>query len=259
MEYWTKNPSLSFPRFGVLTRFISFRILCSVMTISACDVAFFIRILTQYMVYQYSYYKPHLNIKFEVYITFTCFLILFLLVTAFELFTVYNICIVLLLIHEYILLIIASRKLCSLLRQHLNDAIQHENQSKLVILYYQIAYKEYKYCSTIMFISLFAQSIGASLYLLNQVVIKFVSEDSSYPSIAKPILCTSLLQIILISIGTSIQFILYLIVSIRRLARCIYRRINLNHSVASSSHSLQPLIEKHNSAYIRRYGNRYMM
>ena len=260
MEYWTKDPSASFPRFDEFTRYISFRIIGSVMTISVCAMAFFIRILTQYMVYQYSYYKPHLNIKFEVYISLTCFLILFLMVTVFELFTVYNICIVLLLIYEYIILIIASRKLCLLLRQHLNDAIRHENQSQLVILYYQIAYKEYKYCSTIMLIALFAQFTGTSLYLLNQVVIKFVVHDSSHSPLIKTIvICTSLLQIILISIGTSIPLMLYLIVSIRRLARYIYKYINLNRHVSASSHSLQPLIEQHNSAYIRRSGNRYML
>ena len=259
LDYWTKDPSASFPRYDELTRSVSFRIICTVMTISGCAVIFFIRILTQYMVHQYSYYKPHLNIKFQVYISLTPLLVLFLLITVFKLITVCSICIVLLLVHEYILLIIASRKLCLLLRQHLYDAIRHENKSKLVILYYQIAYKEYKYCSTIVSIALFAQGTGSCLYLLSQIGIHFVEYDSSYWSLSKPITCISLLQIICISIGTSIQIILYSIVSIRRLFRDIYKRINLDHRISSSTYSLQPLIEKHNSAYIRRSGNRYML
>ena len=180
MEMWTENPSFSFPAYDELIGTVFLRTTWSFMIIPLSALAFFIRILTQYMVYQYSYYKPHLNIKFQVYISLTPLLVLFLLVTVFKLITVCSICIVLLLVYEYILLIIASRKLCLLLRQHLYDAIRHENQSKLVILYYQIAYKEYKYCSTIMSIALFAQFTGACLYLLSQIVIHFVEYNSSY-------------------------------------------------------------------------------
>ena len=259
MESWTKDPYASFPQYDEFIGSLTFRFVGSVMTISVSAMAFFIRILTQYMVCQYSYYKPHLNIKFELYISLTCLLTLFLMVTVFELITLYNICTVLLLVYEYILLIIASRKLCLLLRQHLHDAILHENQNRLVILYYQIAYKEYKYCSTIMLIALFVQYMGASLYLLNQLVINFTLDELSYWSLSKPIKLICLLQLIFISIGTSIQLILYLIVSIRRLFRYIYKRMTLNRQISSSMSSLQPLIESHNSAYFRRSGNRHML
>ena len=256
MEMWTNNPSVSFPGYYELIGTTFLRTTWSFIIIPLSALAFFIRILTQYMVHQYSYYKPHLNIKFQVYISLTPLLVLFILMTVFKLITVCSICIVLLLVHEYILLIIASRKLCLLLRQHLYDAIRHENQSKLVILYYQIAYKEYKYCSIIILIALFAQFTGASLYLLNQIVIHFV-EYTSYWSLLTPITC-SLLQLMFISIGTSIQIILYLIVSIRRLVRYIYKRINVNKQISSMS-SLKRLIAEHNTAYIRRSGNRNML
>ena len=249
MEMWTEDPYVSFPGYSDLIGTIFLRTTWSFIIIPLSALAFFIRILTQYMVHQYSYYKPHLNIKFQVYISLTPLLVLFLLIT------VCNICIVLLLVHEYILLIIASRKLCLLLRQHLRDAIRHENQSKLVILYYQIAYKDYKYCTTIILIALFAQFTGACLYLLNQIVINFVGYTPSYWSFFTPI---SLLQLIFISIGTSIQIILYLIVSIRRLVRYIYKRINVNKQSSSMS-SLKRLIAEHNTAYIRRSGNRNML
>ena len=255
VKYWIQHPSNSFPNyyFLVLNRFIH-----SITTTSLCATAFFIRILTQYMVYKYSYYKDLLKLNLKVYISLTCLSILFIIATLFKLLAVYNICIVLILFYEYIQLIIEGKKLHLLLQQRLYDAVNHENQSAFVILYYQIAYKEYKYCSIIMLIALFAQYTGVSIYLLNQVVLNSI-EQCNYPTTVSSRFYinlysefTGLLQLILITFGTSIQIVLYLIVSIRRLFRYIYKRVNLNKQISSSRSSLQLLIAKHNLAYLRR-------
>ena len=258
VKYWFQNPSFSFPNYCDLEESSTFRFTNSITTTSLCATAFFIRILTQYMVYQYSYYKDILKLNFKVYISLTCLSILFIIATLFKLLAVYNICIVLILFYEYIQLIIEGRKLHLLLRQRLYDAVNHENQSDFVILYYQIAYKEYKYCSTIMLIALFAQYTGGSLYLLNQVVLNLIEQCNyryavfSSSSIFLYYEFTSILQLVFITIGTSIQIVLYLIVSIRRLFRYIYKRVNLNKQISSSRSSLQLLIAKHNLAYLRR-------
>ena len=149
VKAWLQHPSNSFPDYCFLGR-SSFRFTNSITTTSLCSMAFFIRILTQYMIYQYSYYKYLLKLNLNVYISLTCLSVLFIIATLFKLLAVYNICIVLILFYEYIKLIIEGRKLHLLLRQHLYDAVNHENQSNFVILYYQIAYKEYKYYSTII-------------------------------------------------------------------------------------------------------------
>ena len=47
---------------------------------SECVLTFLIRILTQYLVYLYSYYKPYLNLKLELYISITCWVTLILLI-----------------------------------------------------------------------------------------------------------------------------------------------------------------------------------
>ena len=48
--------------------------LYSVSTLTTyCLLAFLIRILTQYMVYQYSYFKPRFSLKFEIYISLSCY------------------------------------------------------------------------------------------------------------------------------------------------------------------------------------------
>ena len=258
VKAWLQDPSVSFPNYYNLVGSSLYRFTNSITTTSLCATAFFIRILTQYMVYQYSYYKDILKLNFKVYISLTCLSILFIIATLFKLLAVYNICIVLILFYEYIQLIIESKKLHLLLQQRLYDAVNHENQSDFVILYYRIAYKEYKYCSTIMLIALFAQYTGVSIYLLNQVVLNLI-EECNYPTtvfsrfyIILYSEFTGILQLILITIGTSIQIVLYLIVSIRRLFRYIYKRVNLNKQISSSRSSLQLLIAKHNLAYLRR-------
>ena len=256
LDLLLQDPSTSFPIYCELIESSIFRFICSITTTSICASVFFIRILTQYMVHQYSYYKDLLKLNFKVYISLTCLSIIFLMATLYTLLTIYNICIVLILSYEYIQLIIESRKLHLLLRQRLFDAVNHENQSNSVILYYQIAYKEYKYCSTIMLVALFAQYTGVSIYLLKQFVLNFIEQCSYRCTVFSHINLysefTGFSQLILITFGTSIQIVLYLIVSIRRLFRYIYKRVNLNKQISSSRSSLQLLIAKHNLAYLRR-------
>ena len=261
VNIWLLGPSFSFPSYRFLVEHSTYRFTNSITTTSVCATAFFIRILTEYMVYQYSYYKFLLKLNLKVYISLTCLSVLFIIATLFKLLMVYNICIVLILCYEYIQLIIEGRKLRLSLRQRLYDATNHENQSNFVILYYQIAYKEYKYCSTIMLIALFAQYMGLSLYLLNQNVGSLIEQNflTFYSCNIKTLFeLSSLLQLIFISFGTSIQIVLYLIVSIRRLFRYIHKRINLNTQISSSRSSLQLLIARHNLAYRRKNDYRNM-
>ena len=224
----------------------------SILT-TTCLLAFLIRILTQYMVYQYSYYKPRLNLKFEIYISLSCLFFLFFMATFLRLLKTFNVCIVFLLCYEYILLVIASRKLCLLLKQRLSDAITHEYQSNYVILYYRIGYKDYKICSTVMLIALFAQYLGISLICF-LTVFNAVNRDpylcldellAQYIVIS----CINSIELTLLTLGTSIQILVYMIVSFRRLFRCIRYRININGSISSQRSSIQSMIERNYMAY----------
>ena len=260
VKIWLLEPSFSFPTYNYLVEYSTFLFTNSITITSLCATAFFIRILTQYMVYQYSYYKDLLKLNLEIYIALTCLSTLFIIATLFKLLMIYNVCVVLILLKEYIQLIVEGRKLRLLLRQRLYDAVNHENQSHFVILYYQIACKEYKYCSTLMLIALFAQYMGVSVYLLNQIFINGVEEcipncrTLYYTMFYFYSEFSSISQLIFITIGTSIQIVLYSVVSIRRLFRYIYKRINLNKQISSSKSSLQPQIVKHNLAYTRKNG-----
>ena len=71
-----------------------------------------VRILTEFLVYQYSYYKPFLPLKFHIAIYLYTFIALFIMGMTRSLLILYYICIVLVIIREYILFVIASRKLC---------------------------------------------------------------------------------------------------------------------------------------------------
>ena len=220
-----------------------------------CLFAFLIRILTQYMVYQYSYYKPRLNLKFEIYISLSCLFFLFFMATFLRLLNIFNVCIVFLLYYEYILLVIASRKLCLLLKQRLSDAIIHEYQSNYVILYYRIGYKDYKICSAVMLIVLFAQYLGISIYcfftLFTAVNYKsYFCLDELFLQIT--VTSSSIIigmELTFLTLGTSIQILVYMMVSFRRLFLCIRSRININESISSQRSSIQSMIERNYMAY----------
>ena len=268
LELTTISP---FSSYAMLQWSVLFRMFSTSITLAFYAMAFFIRILTQYLSYQYSYFKPHLNSKFEIYISFTCLIILFFMSVVLQLVIIYHICIVLLLIYEYILLAVESRKLCLLLKQRLSDAILHENQNEYVILYYKIAYKDYKYCSIVMLTALGAQYLGMSLYCINLIFMTYFQDylmdhttflyytrngPLRIPSIFIPNIYMNALDLILITLGTSIQILVYSIVSIRRSFRYIKSRININGEVASSRSYIQSRIDKNNSAYRIKSNNR---
>ncbi|KAI6660684.1 hypothetical protein LOD99_10326 [Oopsacas minuta] len=232
------------------------RIALAVITISIYSIALFVRILTQFMVYQYSYFKSQLNLKFELYISLSCLIVLFIMavVPQPQLIMMCNICIVMVVIYEYVLLLIANRKLCLLLKQRLSDAIQHENQSRTVILYYKTVYNDYKKGSIVMLIAFFAQYLGFSIYCINPVIIK-IAKDSIILTANEALTLIKIdsyatkLELFPLILGTSIQILLYLTVSLRRTFRSIYHRIKLNNNISSNRSSLKRLIERNNAAY----------
>ena len=213
------------------------------------------------MVYQYSYFKPCLNLKFEIYISLSCLFFLFSMATFLQLLMIFYVCTVFLLFYEYILLIIASRKLCLLLKQRLSDAILHENQSNNVIHYYRIGYKDYKICSTVMLIALFFQYSSASLYSIEIILFALLQDITMpnqlvYQNVYFVFAYMDILILILIALGTSIQILVYMIVSFRRLFRYIKSRININRQLSSQRSFIQSMIERNYTAYRKKNGFR---
>ena len=110
-------------------------------------------------------------------------------------------------------------------------------------------------------IAFFAQFLGVSIYGINQLVMKLVEfnpvNPQNCPNLSANVCeiifisesCLSVLELILSTIGTSIQILMYSIVTFRRIVRYIRNRILLNIHISSSSSPLQHLIEENNIAY----------
>ena len=231
-----------------------FRVSNAITAISLFSIALFVRILTQYMVQQYSYFKPHLNLKIEVIVSIYFIFPLFIVGIMPQLFRIFYICIILVIFRELILLFFANKKLCLLLKQRLDDAILHENQPCNVILYYRLAYREYKYSSRIFLIAFLIQILGFTLYCIQPIIMAII-QDIFNDNIN--VLCyiydlfVNSLELILLTLGTSTQIILYLVVSLRRLLRNVCRRIHQTRNFSSSYSSIKILIESNQSAYMQ--------
>ena len=155
--------------YWVYTNLVSdtgYRISNAITILSMYSVALFLRILTQYMVYQYSFYTSHKNVKFEIVLSLYCLLALFIMGFFSTFLMLFHICIVFAVFYEFIRIVIANQRLCLLLKQRLNDAIRHENQLYNVILYYRLAYRDYKYSSTVFLIAFLIQNLGLSLFCI---------------------------------------------------------------------------------------------
>ena len=245
----------------------TYRIYNTITVLSVYSTALFLRILTQYMIYQYSYYKLHLNFKTELIVPLYVILLLFIMGIISQLIMIFYICVVLVIIRELILLFIGNKKLCLLLKQRLNDAILHENQPGYVILYYRLAYREYKYSSRIFLVAFSLQIIGLSLYCIQPLVMAIVLDSTHYVSFDREDyfdlqafylslgmydLIVNSIEVVLLTLGTSLQIILYLIVSLRRLTRNVYNKIRQTGKFSSTSPSIRILIERNQSAYLQK-------
>ena len=240
------------------------RIAHYITSVFALSVLLCLRILSQYMVCKYSYYKSHLNIKLEVVISVYRLTALFIM-GLFSIFVnIYNISIILNFIYDLILLLISSNKLSQLLKQRLSDAINHENQPREVIHYYIVASRDFKTSTTIFLTAFVIQNLGTLLYCGHPIIMGLIyypantyPQDTEKPShvftysIEIYDLLINSLQLILMTLGLSIELSLYLIVSIRRMFRNILQRIRFIKTNPCNSHLLQRLIKENHDAYFR--------
>ena len=216
--------------------FVSYRIYAT-LAMGECVLTFLIRILTQYMVYQYSYYKPYLNLKVEFYISITCYIPLIFSVLVLKLEKLFLICCLILLFYELTWSAIAGRKLSLLLRQRLHDSRQ-ENQGNSVIRYYEIVRKEFRMCFSILLVSIFLQSLAIAILHTRLFFLYY-----GYYYLVLPLLAT-----VLFTFGNGIQMLPYLIVSLRSAFHHIRNRRKHNHR-SFEIPTMKRLIEKNYFSY----------
>ena len=241
-----------------------FRISNAITTISVYSVSSLLRILTEYMVYHYSFYKIRRNLKLDIKIFLTCFLALLTMGCLSLSQKLYHICIVLALFYEFIFLVAGSKRLSKLLKQRFLDALYHENQPTYIKRYYALANREYKFFSTIFLTAFLLQNVGVSLWCI-QPVIMAIFYENSYLNEAKnksygiiygmwvyDLIIYSIL-LILLTLGTSLQIITYLAVSLRYILRNICRRIRQSRTDSLYHARMRPLIEGNQSAYMMNH------
>ena len=224
-----------------------FRVFNAISIISTYCATLSIRVLTQYMVDKYSFYKPHISLRTELTMPLLILLPLFIMGTVSLLIKIF-----------YIILLFASKKLCLLLKQRLTDATLHENQPEYVKLYYRLAYREYKCSSRIFLFAYMLEILGLFLYCIQPVVMATIGIDFKYQNANKIYknviynydLIVNSIELVLLTLAASIQIILYSIVSLRRLARNIYNRIRKNTNISASYPLIRKMIGRNQSAYM---------
>ena len=248
------------------------RILRTLTTTSFYTLFLLIRILTQYLVHPYSYYKLPFWYKFKLGISLLIITTLFICGVVRQVVLIHFICIVLVVIYEFICIFIATKKLRLLLTQRLNDAIMHENQSTGVIRYYKIANKDYKLFSTVLLIALFFQTIAFSILCIHPIVVTIIAFPNSWIesilylpqkdiaahfgthhiAVAYNLIVCSIEEVF-VTTGFSLQVIPYFLVSFIRLIRNIKKRVKANRSIPGENSLLTKLIEENQVAYRRNH------
>ena len=247
--------------FDLLLNGLTSRITNLLATLCFATTLVTVRILTEFLVYQYSYYKPFYSFKLDIAVFLYTFIALFIMGITRSLLTLYYICIVIVIIREFIIFVIASKKLCLSLKQHLTDAIYHENQSKYVILYYRTTYQNYKVCWRLFAVAFFFLIIGLSLYCLHPVVMKLsesvwlhsVEYKQNHPQMVEyEILYDSIIgaiELVLLAVGSTFQVIPCIIVSCRVILKRICGIVRPDMMEYSFATAHKHLFEKNYSAY----------
>ena len=224
----------------------------------------FVRILTQFLIHQYSYYKSSLKLKRKLIFAISLLVTLSILGLIRPLILLQYALTVLVIIYEFIFIAILTKRLLRLLKQRLNDARLHENQSYRVVLYYRIAYADYKYSSTALLLALFFQVIAFSINFLHPIVMTLVvypsmefngvftiPRTSMYviPQFAQEYdMIISSLEAIFLTTGYSLLIAPYLLVSLRRFFRYIKRRSGCS-DVSVKNSKFQKLLKNNHDAY----------
>ena len=229
----------------------------------------FARILTEFLCCKYDYFetKPYLSSKILRSFSFASVLVLIGLFR--QLFLLSLICYSFALIYQFIPLFFAVRKLKRLLSKRLFDAQYLESQPRYVVNYFKRAYWNFKYASAILLIALFLQTLGYSAINIHSSIMMIVylphtwlsftlygTEVNFHQFPSADVYDHGITEIIIIAItlGTSLQVVPYILVSIRILFSTI--RSKLGKIENKYDYTLvQKLITRNNNAYLRNHFN----
>ena len=258
------HDTYSFERGFYLSLFhFDFRLFRALIVVQIYCLIVFVRILTQFLVHKYSFYKYNLKLITKLGISLSFLLVLFISGLFRKLMIPFYIIIAFALLLEYLVLVKVTRQLRRLLKQRLTDALN--NESVDICIYYKIVYGNYKCFSVVLLLSLFFQCAFFFIFCIHSVVVTILAfpndwfakilylpegrnmfQFAYHPNVILYNLIVSSIQEILFTIGFCIQTVPYLFVSALNLFRSIKKRIK---GSSINTILIQRLIDKHNNDY----------
>ena len=245
---------------------ISRRIAVILLSTSLYSIIACVRLLTEFLCCKYNHYKTKPYLCIRISLSFCVVPVLMLIGIFRQLFLFSFIGIVLALIYQFIQLCFAVRKLKRLLYKRLFDAQYLECQPPHVVNYFRRAHWNFKYASIILVVVLFLQTLGYSMLYTYSIITTIVylphtwlntilygtEEQFRHFSFADNSnnAITDLVYVI-ITVGTSLHVIPYIMVSIRLLYCNIRNKFGkienkYNHTL------IKTLISRNNKAYLQR-------
>ena len=152
------------------------------MTIFVFSLFSLIRILTQYLVSQYTFYKYTFKLYNKLSLLIKWNLVIFVLGMVRLFVILHYVVVVSCIFTEFVMIIIATRNLRELLIKRYIDAKIHENQPVRIIRYYKSACEQYKFYSSILLSAFCIQLIGFTIYCIHPIVMIFVSYPDTWGS-----------------------------------------------------------------------------
>ena len=247
--------------------FISRRITVIILFMFFYSIIAYARLLSEFLCCKYDYYetKPYLCIR--ILLSFCIALVLMLIGLFRQLFLFSFIGILLAQMYQFIQLCFAVRKLKRSLYKRLFDAQYLECQPLYVVNYFRRAHWNFKYASAILLIALFLQMLGYSILYIHSIITMFVyfphtwlntilygTDETFHSSIFTEIseAFTTDLVYIIITLGTILQVLPYLFVSIRLLCRNIGNKFGKIEN-KYDYFQIKAMITRNNDAYLRNH------
>ena len=142
-----------------------------------------IRILTQYLANQYSFYKKNISLRLKL-AKILSFLLFLTVIGLFQIFVIlFRVLFFTSFIWEFITYLRTSNCLCKLLYKRFFDAKFHENQGMRVVSYYRQAHQEYKITSIFLTLSLLLHMITLFIVLIHPIVVQLLVRPDSFLNI----------------------------------------------------------------------------
>ena len=238
LDYTSTHPSQILFQLSTILKSLSVRISQFMLLSSFFTILTLVRILTEYICSLYEYFdiKPYICVKLML--SFCCLSIIGFIGLFRQLLILSNIAMTFAIIYQLIRLFIAVRKLKRLLNTRLFDAQHHECQARHVIDYFRRSLWNYKYGSLILLISLNLETLAIVILIIHPIIVLILNLPHSWLNAmlhgelikvaSAPVyfynqIISSFVELIA-TVGTSLQLLSYLLVSLRLFCDNILKR-----------------------------------